>query len=62
MKIEITTKDWLIIRFIIVILGILVLIADYYVGVLNWVTMWLGFFWGFQTATLISDYGEYKNA
>jgi len=60
MKIEITTKDWLIIRFVFIIFMSLILIADYYVEVLNWGTVWMGILWGFQTATLISDYGNYK--
>ena len=60
MKIEITTKDWLIIRFMVIIFVSLVIIADYYVEVLNWGTVWMGVFCGFSTATLISDYGNYK--
>jgi len=60
MKIEITTKDWLIIRFVFLIIMALIMFADYYVDVLNWGTVWLGILWGFQTATLIVDYGQYK--
>ena len=60
MKIEITTKDWLIIRFMVIIFVSLVIIADYYVEVLNWGTVWMSILLGFQTATLISDYGDYK--
>ena len=60
MKIEITTKDWIIIRFVFLIIMALIMLADYYVDVLNWGTVWLGILWGFQTAILIVDYGKYK--
>lgn len=62
MKLDITftTKDWLIIRFMILIFVTLVMIANYCVDVPDWQTVWMGIFMGMEARSLISDYSDYK--